>query len=342
MRSYSLYDKVLELYANNPEPDKDTVKRTVRNFLKRKYPDRKIDRILETLVSEDTLRQEALHARNVNNLRNFAESIIESRIRDSAKTGVPIDIDELDEINFKALIKFIILSYNYELLYTTPLFANSLDFIAHRNNVKVAVYALKTDPAARINARIVRQARYIANLYNCDSVIIVTNGFFDNEALTAGEDIGITLLDKSRILPLLNNIIQTSRKEQKELLTLQNGGIRNEIYMEKVIRFPKTKVQIIDIRYSITDERHLVFWGKLVNTGKKPVLNLEINVKLFNRQGDCVYVKNVTVREGLLMSKEETDFSFTFSEIPESEFKSLCRYELTLNYKNIYRNNLFV
>lgn len=368
MRPSSLRDKLLELHAeyefsdtqeehieqdnndNNSDNnvissikttnpiDNDAIKRCVTNYLRKKYDDNKIQKIIDDMYMRYDLNNESTEIRRRNQLSKYIDSIVMSRIRDSYKTSKTLDIDSLDELKFKALVKQVITHFGYETLFTPVNSLNNIDIIVHRKDVKIAVLGVKGDLNSLIGLRTIRQLRYIANYYHCEQALLITNTYFDTEAINEAAEIGITLLDRDKLIPLVKDLVDGRQKEDKEYLIDDIEDQKNAIFLEGEIKFPKTKVQVVFVKYYIDNKSdYLTFEGKLVNTGKRPAANISIEIKLFNRNNDCMYTKNYPVKKEKLESKEEVAFKFCFDDIPQHDWENLCRYQLKLEYKNTYK-----
>ncbi|HOJ11705.1 MAG TPA: restriction endonuclease [Clostridiales bacterium] len=343
MRPSSLRDKLLELYAEQEvaaqeEYDIDAVKRCVINYLRKKYDNNKIQRVIDDMYSRYDLTADSKEIRRRNQLTEYIDSIVMSRIRDSYKSSKILDIDSLDELKFKALVKQVIGHFGYETLFVPVNSLNNIDIIVHRKDIKIAVLAIKGEPGSIIGLKTIRRLRYIANYYHCEQALLITNTFFDSEAFNEAAEIGITLLDRDKLVPLVKDLIDGRQKEDKEFLIDDIEDQKNSIFLEGEIKFPKTKVQVVFVKYYIdNDTNYLTFEGKLVNTGKKPASNISVEIKLFNRNNDSIYSKSFPIEKEKLESKEEAAFKFYFNEIPQHDWENLCRYQLKLEYKNTYK-----
>lgn len=339
MKPITLHEKLLELYANKDDPEEESIKRCIENYIHKKYTDKKLDRIASNIKCRYDLRKESIHVKCRNKLSSYIDSIVSGRIRDSYKSSDPFDFDGLDDIKFKALVKLIMIHFGYEVLYLPNNgFTNNLTVIVHRNEAKVAVFAIKNAPDCKIESKTVKQARYIANHYNCEQAIIISNSFFDKEACSEAVEIGVTLLDRDKLTLLVHDLIENKQKQENELLLDNNENDRNLLFLDGQIKSPKAKVQVVFIKYFIdSDSAVLVFQGKLLNTGKKPVKNISADFKIFNRNGDCTFKKSFPIEKEILESNEEISFKFYFNEISRDDWQEICRYEIKLEYSNIYK-----
>jgi len=337
MRIPTLHDKLLELYLKNDDPDNSAVKRSVENYLHKIYPGDKIKRIVDDLKKKHDYQKESEEIRSRNHLASYIDSIITSKIRDSFKSSTMLDIDDLDELKFKALVKRLMLHFGYEMLFIPKNYSNVVDIIVHRSNIKIAVLAVKCAPGCALGLKTVRQIRYIANHYHCEQAILVSSTYFDEDAINEAKEIGVVLLDRDKLQPLIQDLIDNRQKEEKEYLINEVSEYKNTIFLDGQIKFPKAKVQVVFIKYYIDeDQKCLVFDGELVNEGKKPVANLTVDIKIFDRSGECIYRKSLPAHKDHLESKEKTSFKLSFNEIVISDCRNLCRYELKLEYNNVY------
>ncbi len=341
MRPSTLRDKLLEFHASqeefNSEYNNDNLIRCVTNYLHKKYDIKKVQRLIDDMYNRHDLTQESTDIRRRNQLSNYIDSIVLSKIRDSYKSSKLLDIDSLDELKFKALIKQVVLHFGYEILFN-PSNTKNIDIIVHRKDIKIAVLSVKSDPDSLIGIKTIRQLRYIANYYHCEQALLFTNTYFCPEALDEAVEIGVTLFDRDKLIPLVKDLIDGRQQEEKEYLLNEMNQEKNAIFLEGEIKFPKTKVQVVFIKYYIDeDTSHLIFEGKLINTGKRPASNISVEIKLFNRNNDCIYSNNFPAEKEKLESKEETTFKYAFDEIPQHDWENLCRYQLKLEYKNTYK-----
>ena len=342
MRPSTLRDKLLELYANYEESHNNdnskNLMRCVTNYLHKKYDDKKIQRLIDDIYSRHNLTEESVELKRRSQLSDYIDSIVLSRIRDSYKSSKLLDVDSLDELKFKALIKQVIIHFGYEILFAPVNNTKNIDIIVHRKDIKIAVLALKGDIGSLIGVKTIRQLRHIANHYRCEQALLFTNTYFCPEAFKEASEIGVTLFDRDKLMPLIKDLVDGRQQEEKKYLLNGTEEKKNTIYLEGEIKFPKTKVQVIFVKYRIDENTNtLVFEGKLANTGKKPALNINVEIRIFNRNNDCIYSNNFPVEKEKLESKEETAFKCTFDEIPEHDWENLCRYQLKLEYKNIYK-----
>jgi len=343
MRPSSLREKLLELYAeqnidSTEEYDIESSKRCVTNYLRKKYDDNKIQKILDDMNSKHDLSDESKEMRRKAQLSQYIDSIVMSRIRDSYKSSKVLDVDSLDDLKFKALVKQVVIHFGYDTLYIPTNSLKNIDIIVHRKDTKIAVLAIKSVPGTFIGIKTIRQLRYIANYYHCEQALLITNSHFDTEAINEASKISITLLDREKLIPLVKDLVDGRQKEDKEYLIDDIEEQKNSIFLEGEIKFPKTKVQVVFVKYYIDNETNFItFEGKLVNTGKKPASNLSVEIKLFNRNNDCIFTKSFPVNKEKLESKEETSFKFYFDEILQDDWENLCRYQLKLEYRNTYK-----
>jgi len=354
MRPPSLRNKLLEYYAlqkgktkNNNESTEDntgsdnnsSLIRHVTNYLHKKYDDRKIQRIIEDMFEKYNFEEEARDIRKRYLLSSYIDSIVQSRIRDSYKSSTLLDIDSLDELKFKALMKQVVLHFGYEILFTPVNNEKNIDFIMHRKDVKIAGLAIKGEPGSYVGEKTIVQLRRIANYYHCEQALLFANAYFTYEALNTASEIGVTLLDRDKIILLVKDLIDGRSQEEKKYLLEEAEEQKRTIYLEGEIKFPKTKVQVIFVKYYMDEESgELVFEGKLVNTGKRPAVNINVNIAIFNRNNDCMYKNIFPVEKERLESKEEIAFKCTFPGIPQQDLDNLCRYQLKLEYKNTYKD----
>ncbi|NSW90851.1 MAG: restriction endonuclease [Firmicutes bacterium] len=342
MRPSTLRDKLLELHANQEGLDSkynnQNLIRCVTNYLHKKYEDKKIQRLIDDMYSRHNITEESTDLRRRNQLADYIDSIVLSRIRDSYKSSKLLDVDSLDELKFKALIKQIIIHFGYEILFIPINNTKNIDIIVHRKDVKIAVLAIKGDIGSLIGVKTIRQLRYIANYYHCEQALLFTNTYFCPEAFSEAAEIGVTLLDRDKLMPLVKDLIAGRQQEEKKYLLSEIEEPKNTIYLEGEIKFPKTKVQVVFVKYYIDENTGvLIFEGKLTNTGKKPASNINVEIKIFNRNNDCIYLNNFPVGKEKLESKEEIAFKCSFDEIPQHDWENLCRYQLKLEYKNTYK-----
>jgi hypothetical protein len=341
MRPSTLRDKLLEFHASheeiNSEYNNDNLMRCVTNYLHKKYDNKKVQKLIDDMYNRYDLTQESIDIRRRNQLSDYIDSIILSRIRYSYKSSKLIDIDSLDELKFKALIKQLILHFGYEILFSPADYKN-IDIIVHRKDVKIAILSVKSDLNSLVGIKTIRQLRYIANHYHCEQALLFTNTYFCPEAFDEAVEIGVTLFDRDKLIPIVKDLIDGRRQEEKQYLLNEIEEQKNTIYLEGEIKFPKTKVQVVFIKYYIDEDTdYLIFEGKLINTGKRPASNVRVEIKLFNRNNDCIYSSNFPVEKEKLESKEETTFKCSFDEIPQHDWENLCRYQLKLDYKNTYK-----
>lgn len=337
MKPSTLHDKILELYTRKDNIEPENIKRCVENYLHKKYDDAKIQKVLSDIESKHDFREESQKLKSRSRLLNYIDSIVLFKIRESFKASESLDINELDVVKFKALVKQVVIHLGYKLLYSPSGSSSGVDFIVHRKNKKIAVLALKNDFQCSVGVKAIRQLRHIANYYHCEQAILVTNTYFDSEALSQAANIGVILLDADKIKPLVQDLIDNRQKEEKEYLLNSFANKQNTVFLDGDIKSTKTKVQVLYINYYIDGEQNtLVFEGKLFNNGKKPVTNCTVNIRIFNRNGDCVYIKSIPAEKDRIESKEETGFKSFFTEIPEEDWMNICRYELKLEYSNVY------
>ncbi len=335
MRPVSLYEKLLELYINDEEPDFQTLKRCVINYLHRKIGEKKVKRIINDALGKHDIKNDVLKLRARNNLSNHIDSIVESRIRESIKCSTGFDIDALDELKFQSIIKLVLLSFGYKILYIPNLYTDSINFIVHRDEVKIAVLSVKSAAGFKVGPRIIEQVRVVANYYNCEQAIVFSNAYFDEQAIRKSNNIGVILLDRDKLIPLVESYIKNRQEEEKEYILSFEEAQKSDIYLEGEMKFPKTKVQVVYIKYSLDNQKTiLTFEGKLLNTGKNPCEKIKMNIKVFNREGDISFDKVFAIDKGRLNSKEEIDFKFSFDKVEQFDWLDLCRYQLKLDYKN--------
>ena len=182
----------------------------------------------------------------------------------------------------------------------------------------------------------------MASYYHCEQALLFTNAYFCHEAINEALEMEITLFDRDKLIPLIKDLINGRQQEEKEYLLSEMEEQKNAIYLEGEIKFPKTKVQVVFIKYYLDENSdsstgNLIFEGKLINTGKKPATNISVEIKLFNRNNDCIYSNNFPIEKEKLESKEETAFKCSFNDIPQHDWENLCRYQLKLEYKNTYK-----
>ena len=337
MKMPTLHDKLLELYVKKDEPDLPSLKRCIESFLHKKYSDRKLERLLEEIGQKYDFAKEALNIKCRNHLSSYIDSIIISRIRDSYKSSKTLNIDDMEELKFKALVKHVILNFGYEILFIPGSNHQSIDIIFHRGDIKIAVLAVKCAAANNVTAKTLKQAKYIADHYHCEQLILISSNYFDADAVEEAQELGIMLLDRDKLLPLVQDLIDNRRRKENEFLISDLNTHKNSIFLEANIKSQKAKVQVAFVKYfTDPDKSSLVFDGELVNTGKKPVSDLTVEIKIFNRSGDCVFKKVSPVGIERLGSKEKTSFKMDFDEVLESDWSNICRYELKLDYSNIY------
>lgn len=337
MKMPTLHDKLLELYVKKDEPDNSSLKRSVENYFHKKYSDKKLQRLIDQTSQLCDFKNEASAIKCRNHLSSYIDSIILSRIRDSFKSSKTLDIDDMEELKFKALVKQIILNYGYEVLFVPGNSQQSVDIIVHRGDVKIAILALKCAPGNSVGPKTVRQTRYIADHYHCEQAILISSTYFEPEAVSEARDLGVTLLDKDKLVPLVKDLIDNRQRKENEFLISGIDTNKNTIFLDALIKSQKTKVQVAFIKYHLDPETNfLKFEGELVNTGKKPVSDLMVEIKIFDRAADCVFKKISPVREEKLNSKEKVNFSVVFDDILESDWNNICRYELKLDYSNLY------
>jgi hypothetical protein len=339
VKPYSLLDRLAEHYATSENPGEHDTKRVVGSFLRKKYAPEKISRLLDYYKQNHDLEEEGKRKRNSNMLEDYVDSIMRSRIRECSRNGELPDMDVLDRLKFKSLVKLVLTHFGYKLLYIPPVRSNGIDFIMHRENRKLAIATQKTSRSIPVTSVTVRKAKYLANLYNCEHLLIVTRGYFDDSAISEAATPEVALIDREKLLPLVKELVEKSGQMEDEQFITGISEEKELIFMEKTIKYPKTKVQVVNIRYYIDEDGLLVFEGTLNNTGKKPVLRLKVEIRIFNRENERVATKIVTVMEGLLHSGEETSFKFSFEDISRMDWKNICRYELRLDYKNVYKTD---
>ena len=343
MRPSSLREKLLELYAeqdinNTLEYDIESAKRCITNYLRKKYDDNKIQRVLDDMNAKHDLFNESKEMKKKAQLSEYIDSIVMSRIRDSYKSSKTLDIDSLDELKFKALVKKVVIHFGYDTLFVPSNNLNNIDIIVYRKDIKIAVLGVKAELGSLIGLKTIRQLRYIANYYHCEQGLLITNSYFDSEAISEASKISITLLERDKLIPLVKDLVDGKQKEDKECLIDGIEDQEKSIFLEGEIKFPKTKVQVVFVKYYIDSKTNFItFEGKLVNTGKKPASNINVEIKLFNRNNDSIFEKNFPIEKEKLDSKEETSFKFYFDEIVEEDWENLCRYQLKLEYKNTYK-----
>jgi len=342
MKPYTLRDKLLEFHESQAELNNDynneKLIQCVTDYLHKKYDNKKVQRLIDDMCKRHDLKRESIDIRRRNHLADYIDSIVLSRIRDSYKSSKLLDMDSLDELKFKALIKQIVLHFGYEILFS-PANNKNIDIIIHRKDVKIAVLGIKANNLdSLIGVKIIRQLRYMSSCYHCEQALLFTNTYFSPEAINEAVEIGVGLFDRNKLIPLLKDLIDGRQQEEKEYLLNEMEEQKNAIYLEGEIKFPKTKVQVVFIKYYIDeDTESLIFEGELINTGKKPASNISVEIKLFNRNNDCIYSNNFPVEKEKLESKEETAFKCSFDEIPQHDWENLCRYQLKLDYKNTYK-----
>lgn len=343
MRPSSLREKLLEIYVEqnidtNEKCDMEAVKRCVMNYLRKKYDDKKIQRIIDDINSKHDLLNESKELKKKIQLSRYIDSIVLSRIRDSYKSSELLDIDSLNPVKFKALVKQIVVHFGYDILFVPLYNLNNIDIIIHRKDIKIAVLAIKSEPGNLIGLKTIRQLRYIANYYHCEQGLIITNSYFDPEAINEAPNISITLIDRDKLIPLVQDLVNGRQEKDREYLIDAKNEQKSSIFLEGEIKFPKTKVQVVYVKYYIdSNTNYLTFEGKLFNSGKRAASNISVDVKLFNRNNDCIYMKNFPIQKEKLESKEEVPFKFHFDEIPQHDWENLCRYQLKLEYKNTYK-----
>ena len=231
-----------------------------------------------------------------------------------------------------------LIHFGYDILFVPLYNLNNIDIIVHRKDIKIAVLAIKGETGSLVGLKTIRQLRYIANYYHCEQGLILTNTYFDTEAINEASNISITLLDRDKLIPLVQDLVDGRQEKDKEYLIDEIEKQEDSIFLEGEIKFPKTKVQVVYVKYYIDDDSSfLTFEGKLFNSGKRPASNISVDIKLFNRNNDCIYMKNFPLNKEKLESKEEISFKFYFNEIPREDWENLCRYQLKLEYKNTYK-----
>lgn len=341
MKPSTLKEKILEYYANDipadsPEETFDAVKRITANYIRTKQDDRKISRVAKDFIANNTFEEESRDIKRQLQLAEYVDSIVMSRIRESYRDSKDLDLDSFDQLKFKVLIKNMLLHFGYETLFVPPF--GSLDIVVHRKDIKIAVTAIKGEPGSTVGVKSIRGIKYIANHYRCEQALLITDIYFDGEAKAEALEIGVTLIDRDKLLPLISDLVDGKKQQDKELLIERDGSLENTIFLEGEIKFPKTKVQVVYVKYFIEeDTSHLIFEGKLCNTGKKPAANITVEISLYNRNNDSIYIKSFVPEKDRLESMEEVTFKFAFTDIPREDWENLCRYQLKLEYKNVYK-----
>ncbi len=336
MKPPTLYNKLVELYSVKEQPDNESIERCVQNYLHKQHAQKKINNIISQLSCNKQIEKESKKHKNKKALSSYIDSIVLGRIREAGNNSTVMDIDGLDEIKFKSLIKQLIIHFGYKVLYIPPVYSHTIDMIISRDNLKIAVFVIKHEPGFKIKSHTIQKTKYISNMYNCDKLMVFTNAFFSDELKNKETGMNMTLIDRKKLLPLVQDIVDNRRETEKELL-IDNMSEGSTLFLEKIIKFPKTKVQVADIGYNHKENEGLSFEGKLFNTGKKPVSNLSLFIKIFDRNDSCTYEKNFPILEGLMDSNQEIAFNVCFEDIPGKNMKNLCRYELRLDYKNVYK-----
>lgn len=341
MRPSTLREKLLEFHAKREEQSDDTnsdsLLRCVTNYFQRRFDNKKVQKIIEDMYERYDLLNDSINIKRKIQLSNYIDSIVLSRIRDSYKTSKDLDIDTLDQLKFKSLVKQILLSFGYEILFI-PTNNKYLDLIIHRKDIKIAVLAIKNELDSLVGIKTIRQLRYVANCYNCDQAILFTNANLCYKELNEAGNIDITVLDRNKIIPLVKDLIDGYQREDGAYMISEPDQDKYAIFLEGEIKFPKTKVQVVSIKYYIDkDNSCLIFEGRLINTGKRPASDIKIEIKLFNRNSDCIYANIFPVEKETLESSEETVFKCSFNEVPQHDRENLCRYQLRLDYKNTYK-----
>ncbi|NLC69243.1 MAG: restriction endonuclease [Clostridiaceae bacterium] len=239
----------------------------VTNYLHKKYDDKKIQRIIDNIHKRHNLEEESVKLKRRNQLSIYIDSIILSRIRDSYKSSKPLDMDSLDEWKFKALIKQVLIHFGYEILYVPVNNNKGIDIIVNRKDKKMAVLAIRRDDESLVGAKTIRQLRYMANYYHCERALLFTNTYFSREASSEAFETGVTLFDRNKLVLLVQDLVDGRQQEEKKCLINEMEEFKRTIYLEGEIKFPKTKVQVIYVKYHVDENSgSLIFEGKLINT----------------------------------------------------------------------------
>jgi len=347
MKPATLHEKLLELYAKkevidiNNINDKNLVSRVITNYLHKKYDSKKVQNLIEDIYMRYNFEEESVEIKRRNQLSDYIDSIVLSRIKDAYKSSqnFDLDLDSLEELEFKALIKQAIIHFGYEILYIPANNAKNIDIIVNRKDIKIAVLAIKGNTESLIGVKTVRQFRNIANYYHCEEALLFTNAYFCSDCFNEAAEIGVKLFDRNKLNVIVKDVINGRQQQEKEYMINGMEVKENTIYLEGEIKFPKTKVQVVYIKYHADEiTGFLIFEGRLSNTGKKPAVNLNIEIKIYNRNNDCIYSNNFPINKEKLDSKEEVQFKCVFENIPKADWENLCRYQLKLDYRNTYKD----
>ena len=146
-----------------------------------------------------TLRKKA-SARETPTCEDYVDSIMRSRIRECSRNGELPDMDVLDRLKFKSLVSWCSPFRLQAPLYTSGPFKRHRFYNAPGKQETCDSY--KNFPEHSVTSVTVRKAKYLANLYNCEHLLIVTRGYFDDSAISEAATPEVALIDRENCFPL--------------------------------------------------------------------------------------------------------------------------------------------
>lgn len=336
MKAITLKDKLTEAYLKKELPEEKDLDRAVKSYLKRKYTPAKISKITADITSKHDFKALADEMKRRSMLNQYIDAVVVSKIREWYKASKNITLDSLDETKFRSLVMQVMQHFEYQLLYVPDTIETRIDAIFHRKETKVAMLSCKAEANVKVGAMYIKQLKFMADYYNCEQALLVTDGSYDDEAILEASRNGITLLDNEKFLPLVIDLVENRKRAEKQIL-VNSIQKQNSIYLESVIKSPKSKVHLNFINYDSDLENGIItFSGDLINSGKRPVTSLHVEISLYNRYENIVAKKIVPAKMERLEGGESTDFKIIFDNILESDSRNLCRYEFKLEYSNTY------
>lgn len=121
-----------------------------------------------------------------------------------------LNIDNMDEAGFERCVSELLVHRGFRVEKTGDLFNLGVDFIAQKNNLKYAVQIIQqTVSVSRIA---VSDAEREKHRYGCDRAMLITNGYFTQDAVELSVSKGCDLVDRDILAEWILDFQKSNQK----------------------------------------------------------------------------------------------------------------------------------
>jgi hypothetical protein len=174
--------------------------------------------------------------------QNLVKGILEKPIKPEAPPKASAySVDGLCQKEFEHFLKWLLEELGYEVTPEKRSGASGPDLVSAKDGEKIAIHAKRCPKNMKASNLIVSRAQDTKGACGCQRAIVITTGYFTQQAIEDAEKLGVELWDRDTLDAKIAEVRKHSELEEQSCFTQYKGSL-----LQSLLRLEETKDFMIE------------------------------------------------------------------------------------------------